>query len=72
MEKFLTKENIAIVAIVIYTLIQANYFATKLDLANLRIEFLQLQATQKTQIMAETDKKFDEINKKLDKMLKVY
>ena len=72
MEKVLNKENIAIAAIVIYSLIQANYFATKLDLANLRIEFLNLQNTQKSQILAETDKKFDEINKKLDKILKVY
>lgn len=72
MEKFLTKENLAITAIVIFTLVQTNYFATKLDLANLKIEVLNLQNAQKTQIMAETDKKFDEINKKLDKMLKVY
>lgn len=72
MEKFLTKENLAIVAVVIYTLVQSNYFATKLDLANLKIELLNLQNVQKTQILAETDKKFEEINKKLDKILKVY
>lgn len=69
MEKFLNKEMLAIVAVVIWAIVQTNYFATKLDLANLRIEFLQLQAAQKTQIMAETDKKFDEINKKLDKIM---
>jgi len=69
MEKFLTKETLIIVTVVIYTLVQSNYFATKLDLANLKIELLNFQSSQKTQILAETDKKFDEINKKLDKIM---
>jgi len=69
MEKFLTKETLIIVAIVIYTLVQTNYFATKLDLANLKIEVLEMQSQLKNQILVETNKKFDEINKKLDKLV---
>ena len=69
MEKFLTKETLIIVVIVIYTLVQTNYFATKLDLANLKIEVLEMQSQLKNQILVETNKKFDEINKKLDKLV---
>lgn len=62
MEKFLTKENIVIVALVFYTLIQSNYFATKLDLANLKNEML----TMKTEMQQYSDKKDEEILKQLE------
>ena len=77
MERFLTKENIVIIVLVFYALIQSNYFATKLDLANLRNEML----TMKTEIQQYSDKKdeallhkieekYEVIINKLDKMRK--
>ena len=62
MEKFLTKENLIIIALVFYALIQSNYFATKLDLANLRNEVLQ----QKVELQQYTDQKDNEILVKLE------
>lgn len=62
MEKFLTKENLIIIALVFYTLIQSNYFATKLDLADLRAEVLQ----QKVELQQYSDRQDDEILQKLE------
>ena len=43
MEKFLTRENIIIVIVVFWGLVQSNYFATKLDLANVKLEMAQMK-----------------------------
>ena len=67
MEKFLTKENIVIIVLVFYALIQSNYFATKLDLANLRNEML----TIKTEIQQYSDKKDEVILNKLEEKYEV-
>lgn len=62
MEKFLTKENLIIIALVFYTLIQSNYFATKLDLANLRNEVLQ----QKVELQKYSDEKDKDLLQKIE------
>ena len=36
MDKFLTKENIVIAVAIFVMIVQSNYFATKLDLAQLK------------------------------------
>ena len=41
MDKFLTKDNIVIVIATIVMIAQSNYFATKLDIANLKLEIAQ-------------------------------
>lgn len=62
MEKFLTKENLIIIALVFYALIQSNYFATKLDLEKLRGEVLQ----QKIELHQYADKGDKELLQKID------
>ena len=62
MDKFLTRENLVIIGLVFYTLIQSNYFATKLDLADLKNEML----TMKTDLQQYSDRKDEEILKQLD------
>ncbi len=75
MDKLITKENIVIVVAVITILIQSNYFATKLDLANLKIEMLQLQTELKQytdesnkEILQNVENKFQILSNKIDKM----
>ncbi len=75
MEKFLTKENIFITVIVIWMLIQSGYFATKLDVANLRNEVLQQKLElQKYSddadkvILQELDVKYDKILQRLERL----
>jgi hypothetical protein len=50
MDKFINKENIVIVVAVITILIQSNYFATKLDLANIKLEMADMNQELKTYI----------------------
>ena len=45
MDKLITKENVVIVVAVITIIVQSNYFATKLDLANIKLEMSQLSHT---------------------------
>ncbi|MCM1338967.1 MAG: hypothetical protein NC191_04790 [Muribaculaceae bacterium] len=75
MNKFLTKENIIICVVVFYTIIQSNYFATKLDLANVKLEMAQLKNelkdysdTQDKEILKDLDNKYQMILTKLDKL----
>ncbi len=68
MEKFLTKENIVIIALVFYALIQSNYFATKLDVANLKLELQKYSDTKDEAIMKKLDEKYEVIIDKLDKL----
>ncbi len=62
MEKFLTRENLIIIVLVFYALIQSNYFATKLDLEKLRGEVLQ----QKIESQQYTDTHDKEILERLE------
>lgn len=62
MEKFLTKENLIILVLVFYALIQSNYFATKLDLSNLRNEVLQ----QKVELQKYSDEKDNILLQKIE------
>lgn len=75
MDKFLTKENIFIAVVVFTMIIQSNYFATKLDLANVKLEMSQLKNelkeysdTQDKEILKDLDSKYQMILAKLDKL----
>lgn len=75
MEKFLTRENIIIVVIVFWTLVQSNYFATKLDLANVKLEMAQMKIELKKyaddgdrELLHNLDTKYQLILSKLDKL----
>lgn len=75
MDKLLTKENIVIAVMVIYVLIQSNYFATKLDLANVKLEMAQMKIELKKyaddgdkELLHNLDTKYQNILMKLDKI----
>ena len=70
MDKILTKENIIIAVAVFVVIIQSNYFATRLDLANLKLELKDYISTQDSYIESKVDKKLDTMDKKLDLILK--
>ena len=70
MNKFLNKENSYIIACVIFTLIQMNYFATKLDVANLKIELMEYSQKQIEMTESKLDKKLDALSKKIDELIK--
>lgn len=70
MDKFLTKENILIVACTAFTLIQMNYFATKLDVANLKIELMEYSHKQIVDSETKIDSKLDSLYKKIDELVK--
>lgn len=74
-EKFFTKENIIIVAFVFYALIQSNYFATKLDVANIKLELAMVKQEIKEysdhgdkELQKNIEEKFNQISIKLDKL----
>lgn len=75
MEKFLNKENIVIVVAVITILIQSNYFATKLDLANIKLEMAEMKQELKTysddadkELLTTIEKKLQSISDKIDRI----
>ena len=75
MDKFFTKENITIISIVFWALIQSNYFATKLDLANVKLEMSQMKIELKKytdegdrELLHNLDDKYQLILSKLDKL----
>lgn len=70
MNKYINKENAYIVACVIFTLIQMNYFATKLDVANLKIELMEYAQKQVETSESKIDKKLDVLSKKIDELIK--
>lgn len=70
MNKYINKENAYIVACVIFTLIQMNYFATKLDVANLKIELMEYAQKQVETSEGKIDKKLDVLSKKIDELIK--
>jgi hypothetical protein len=77
MEKFLTKENIIIAVVMFVMIVQSNYFATKLDLANVKNEMLQMKIDLKKyaddgdrELLHNLDSKYQIILNKLDKFMK--
>lgn len=75
MSKFLTKENIIIVVVVFWALIQSNYFATKLDLANVKLEMSEMKIELQKysddndkEIIQNIENKFNVIANKLDRL----
>ena len=75
MEKFLKKENVVIAVAVFIMIIQSNYFATKLDLAQLKNEMLQMKIELKKyadegdrELLHNLDSKYQIILTKLDKL----
>lgn len=72
MDKLITKENIVITAMVIFVLIQSNLFATKLELANLKLELMEYSNTQSSMTESKIDKRLEDINHKLDKLSDVW
>lgn len=70
MDKFLTKENVLIIVCVIFALIQMNYFATKLDVADLKIELMEYSHKQIQESETKIDSKLDNLSKKIDELIK--
>lgn len=68
MDKLLTKENLVIVVLVFYAIVQSNYFATKLDVANLKLELQKYSDAKDEQILKKLDEKYEIIINKLDKL----
>lgn len=75
MDKFINKENVFIAFVVIWMLIQSGYFATKLDVAQLRNEVLQQKLELQKysddgdkMILKELDLKYDKILSKLERL----
>ena len=77
MDKFLTKENIVIAVAIFVMIVQSNYFATKLDLAQLKNEMLQMKIELKKyadegdrELLHNLDTKYQLILNELHKMNK--
>ena len=75
MNKFFTRENLVIVVLVFWTLVQSNYFATKLDIANVKLEMAQMKIELKKyaddgdrELLHNLDTKYQLILSKLDKL----
>lgn len=77
MDKFINKENIVIVVAVITIIVQSNYFATKLDLANIKLEMADMNQELKTyidkndkELMVSIETKLQNISDKIDRIHK--
>lgn len=77
MDKFLTKENVVIAVAIFIMIVQSNYFATKLDLAQLKNEMLQMKIELKKyadegdrELLHNLDTKYQLILNELHKMNK--
>lgn len=77
MDKFINKENIVIIVAVITILIQSNYFATKLDLANIKLEMADMNQELKSyidkndkELMVSIESKLQTISDKIDRIHK--
>lgn len=75
MDKFINKENIVIVVAVITILVQSNYFATKLDVSNLKNDMLKMEIAMKEysdkgdkEILLTLENKLQSISNKIDKL----
>lgn len=77
MEKFLNKENAVIIIAVITIMIQSNYFATKLDVSEVKRDMLQLELAMKKysddadkEILSTLEEKLQLISNKIDRIHK--
>lgn len=77
MDKFFTKENVVIAVAIFIMIVQSNYFATKLDLAQLKNEMLQMKIELKKyadegdrELLHNLDTKYQLILNELHKMNK--
>lgn len=75
MDKFLTKENVVIAVAIFVMIVQSNYFATKLDLSNIKLEMAQMKLELKKyaddgdrELLHNLDTKYQLILSKLDKL----
>lgn len=75
LDKLLTKENIVIAVAVFILVAQSNYFATKLDIANLKLEMAAMQDQLKSysdngdkEVLQALESKYQIIINKLDRM----
>lgn len=73
MDKFLTQDTIFYIVVVIWAIIQSGIFATKLDVAKIKIEMLQLKDELKEysddgdrELLHNLDEKYQSILNKLD------
>lgn len=77
MDKFINKENIILAVAMFVLIVQSNYFATKLDLSNVKNEMLQMKIELKKyaddgdrELLHNIDTKYQIILNKLDSKLK--
>lgn len=77
MDKFINKENVVIIVAVITILVQSNYFATKLDLANIKLEMAEMNQELKTyidkndkELLISIEGKLQNISDKIDRIHK--
>ena len=75
MDKFLNKENIIVIVAVITIIVQMNYFATKLDLANIKLEMSEIKTELRDysdigdkDILQNVETKFNILSTKIDKL----
>jgi hypothetical protein len=75
MDKFMTKENIVIAVVVFAMIVQSNYFATKLDVSNLKNDMLKMELEMKKytdsgddKILTTLENKLQIISNKIDKL----
>lgn len=77
MDKFINKENAVIIIAVITIMIQSNYFATKLDVSEVKRDMLQLELAMKKysddadkEILSTLEEKLQLISNKIDRIHK--
>ena len=75
MDRFFTKENIVIAVAVFAMVVQSNYFATKLDLANLKLDMSEMKDELKTysdnadkELLLKIENELHIISTKIDKL----
>ena len=75
MERFLNEKTVIIAVAVISILVQSNYFATKLDVSELRNDMLQMKLDLKEysdkgdkEILSTLENKLQVISNKIDKL----
>lgn len=66
--KFLTKETILIAILCFWMIIQSNYFATKLDIANLRLELQQYSDLNDKELQTQINEQYKTIIEKIDRI----
>lgn len=67
MDKIITKDSLIVVAVAVFMMmVHSNYFATKLDLANVKLELNEL----KVDLMSYSDKGDKELAVNIDKNYK--